>query len=340
MSTTETTHGEIRRPCAKEVSPKVWLVISSYQNDRDVIRILDHVHSLATQVLEHILIVDSHSTGAIPAHLSEHGWQHVTYRSYDHNLGSGGNLCERLRLAAEGGADYAYAINHDGGFDPEVATTLLKAAVQLPDLGAAYPLSFLTSAGSYNVTGTRELPLPSRLVSSPPSDALIDVFWSSSNGALYSMTPVRKGLLPWPVMWMGWEDLEYGWRLSDNGYRQVIVRDAVYRDNYEYQQRWFSRMIDKPAWRTYYSFRNLFLAIRRSRNRPSFYAVAAYRALLECGLILLARDNKTRRLGRLSRGVIDGLTQDIARATEAWGETLQNTGRSLDLQASATEQPQ
>src|SRR5579863_3762747 len=261
-------------------SCRVWLVISSYQNDEDVIRILDQVQSFGGDLFERILVMDSQGTGTIPSLLADRGWDQVIYMSYHHNLGSGANLCERLRIAAEGGADYAYALNHDGNFDPQVLGALLNAAKPLENLGAAYPLGYLITTKRFNLTGTRELPLPAKLVASPPPDSLIDVFWSSSNGALYSTAPARRGILPWSAMWMGWEDLEYGWRLSDYGYRQVIVRDAIYSDNYEYKQTWLAKTIDKPAWRTYYNFRNLILAVRRSRNHPLFYAVVIYRALL------------------------------------------------------------
>jgi GT2 family glycosyltransferase len=293
------------RPC------RVWLVISSHQNDDDVMRILDQVQSLGRDVFERILVVDSQGTGTIPLLLAERGWGRVIYRSYPHNLGSGANLCERLRIAAEGGADYAYALNHDGNFAPEVIRALLEAARPLENLGAAYPLGYMTTAGRFNLTGIRELPLPAKLVESPPPDPLIDVFWSSSNGALYSTAPAKRGILPWSAMWMGWEDLEYGWRLSDNGYRQVIVRNAIYSDNYEYKQTWLVKTIDKPAWRTYYNFRNLILAVRRSRNRPLYYAVVIYRILLELALIVLVRDFKFSRVRSACRGVWDGLRERV-----------------------------
>jgi len=303
--------------CHGGATAKVWLVISSYRNDDDVMRILEEVKASEPSIFDRTLVVDWDGTGVIPEFLIERGWDDVIYRSYDQNLGSGANLCERLRAAAEGGARYAYALNHDGSFDPRVVLALLRAAESVENLGAAYPLSFLTSTGSYNLTGIRELPLPAKLVSSPPTNRLLDAFWSSSNGALYSMAPVKQGIVPWSALWMGWEDLEYGWRMADHGYRQVIVCDAIYRDNYEYKQTWLTKTIDKPAWRTYFNIRNLIFAIRRSRNRPLYYAVAAYRAALECGLIILARGEKTSRLRGLCLGAIDGLTGRMSTFAEA-----------------------
>jgi GT2 family glycosyltransferase len=295
----------------------VWLVVSSYRNDAEVVALLDRVRPLVPGLFAHVLIVDSTGTGAIPQLLESQARCHITYSSYDTNLGSGANLCERLRLAAEAGADYAYAVNHDGNVDPDVVSTLLKVANSAGNLGAVYPLGLMTKARLYNLTGTRELPLPAKFVSSPPSAPLIDVFWSSSNGALYSLKPARQGILPWPAMWMGWEDLEYGWRLADQGYRQVMVSSAIYRDDHEYVQTWVGKTVDKPAWRTYYCFRNLLLAIRRSRNRPLYYAVLAYRVAIECGLIFLVRSGKWKRLRELVAGVAAGLTASLDENSES-----------------------
>lgn len=323
---------------SKEPSCRVWLAISSYWNDADVIRILEQVQSSGSNIFERILVVDSEGNRAVPSVIAGRGWHDVIYRSYPENLGSGANLRERLRIAAEAGADFVYALNHDGNFDLEVLRTLLNAAQPLENLGAAYPIAYLTAAGRYNLTGTRELPLPAKLVESPPAEAFMDAFWSSSNGALYSTTPAKHGILPWSAMWMGWEDMEYGWRLADHGYRQIIVRDAIYRDNYEYQETWLRKTIDKPAWRTYYNFRNLILAVRRSRNRPLYYAVVAYRTVLEIGLILLIRNQKFARLRSLCQGVAAGVSQTLVVDDSTRDKSLGNQLHPANLRRSSENQ--
>ena len=285
----------------------VWLVISSYRNDEDVARILEQVHASPAQVFEKILVVDSEGTGAIPALVASRGWTRVTYRSFDQNLGSGANLRERLRMAAEGGADYAYAVNHDGYVDTAVVAALLRAAESIGNLGAAYPLCHLVNANRYDVTGLRDLPLPAKLSRRAPNGPLVDVFWGRSNGVLYALAPARQGILPWDAMWMAYEDLEYGWRLHDHGYRQVIVCDAVFHDAYEYRATPLGYVISKPTWRTYYNMRNLILAIRRTRNRPLYHFTGAFRFILEFFVIILVREDKWRRLRMLCAGAIDGI---------------------------------
>lgn len=285
----------------------VWLVISSYRNDADILRILEQVHASPRVVFDRILVIDSEGTGVIPRALESRGWHRVIYRSYEHNLGSGANLRERLRIAAEEGADYAYAVNHDGYVDVAVVSCLLQAAGSIANLGAAYPLCHLVRAGRFDVTGTRELPWPAKLARTAPKGPWVDVFWGRSNGVLYALAPTKQGILPWDAMWMAYEDLEYGWRLHDHGYRQVMVCDAVFHDDYEYRATPIGYVIHKPAWRTYYNMRNLILAIRRNRSRPGYYAIAAFRFFLECGVILLLRESKWDRFRMLCAGAMDGL---------------------------------
>jgi GT2 family glycosyltransferase len=118
----------------------VWLAIASDRNDEGVLRILEQVQASGDGVFDRVRIVDSQGTVTIPRILAERGWSNATSRSYERDLGSSANLRERLRHAAEGGADYAWAVNHDGGFDAGVVQALVKAARSLDDLGAAYPL--------------------------------------------------------------------------------------------------------------------------------------------------------------------------------------------------------
>lgn len=291
--------------------PVVWLVVSSFRNDHEIATTLHEVRSLPVRLFDRILIVDSLGTGEVPALIARLGIQDVTYRSYNRNLGSAGNLAERLRLAADGGADFAYALNHDGRVQSDVLLCLLKHAIRLHRVGAVYPIAYLSRAAAYNLTGTCELPLAARLVGQKPQCELMDVHWSSSNGALYALEPVRSGLLPRPELWMGWEDLEYGWQLGDHGYRQVIACDTQFEDNYEYERRDTPAgsycIVRKPAWTTYYVSRNLILITRWTRPGLKFTLIAAARLVLEWFLILFFRCNKRARLSYLARGIIDGL---------------------------------
>ena len=299
------------KPNATLKVPIVWLAISSFRNDPEIARKLEDVQRLPQHPFDHILVVDSMGTGAIPALIEKLGWSDVTYRSYDRNLGAAGNLRERLRIAAEAGADFVYALNHDGPLLPDVIHRLLDHALRLNRVGAVYPLSYLTGAGAYNITGSRKVPLPAKLVRERPSPDSIEAFWSSCNGALYSTEPASCGILPDSGLWHGWEDLDYGLRLNSQGYSQVIACNAIFEDNYEYARistpTGHYRVVDKPAWITYYMIRNLILIARWARPFLVFPGVVAMRVVLECLVILFFRPDKRRRFRYLTRGVIDGL---------------------------------
>lgn len=285
---------------------KIWLVISSFHNDDAVIGLIEQAHSVAGEIFERILVVDSQGTGELPRAIRQRAWRNVEYRSFEENLGSGANLAQRLRIAAEAGAEFVYAVNHDGEINAEVIRNLLAVARERTKLGAAYPLGYFMDIDRYNVTGTRELPFPAKLVKQRPEQRFIPVSWSSSNGALYSLKPAREGILPWEAMWMGWEDLEYGWQLQDSGYEQVIVTSALYRDNQEYDPSAIGNIWSKPDWRNYYFSRNLVLAVSRRRNTPTFHLTVLFRILREALITLLIRDRKSSRLRLLLAGAVDG----------------------------------
>lgn len=291
--------------------PKTCLTISSFRFDDSVAALLEEAAPLVPRVFSEIIVVDSLGTGRIPELIRERGWSFVTYHSESVNLGSAGNLARRLELAAATDADYAYALNHDGRVREDTVTALASAAARIERLGAAYPLRVLSNQdGRYDVTGAFRLLMPRRTRREPPEDELMDVYWGSSNGTLYALDPIRSGLKPWADLWMGWEDLGYGWLLFSHGYRQVIVRDAVFHDTYEFrglgehQSLYVSR---KPSWYAYYGTRNLILIGRRLRPAWDVGASFGCRIALECGTTALFRPEKRKRFELIARGIWDGL---------------------------------
>jgi GT2 family glycosyltransferase len=259
-----------------------------------------------------VIVVDSLGTGAIANLVASEGWSHVSYHSADVNLGSAGNLAKRLELAAETGCKYVYALNHDGHLDAAVLRELIRAADELPRAGAAYPHRYLEQAGRFDSAGRHSpIPLPAFRRSAEASSEPYPVFWSSSNGALYALEPVRRGLLPWADLWMGWEDLGYGWLLHTHGYAQIVVPRAAWRDDYEYRtHRLLGRTVritDKAPWYAYYQGRNLLLIARRLRRPARDYAALTANLLLEVGVTALFRDQKALRYRLFASGIADAL---------------------------------
>ncbi len=295
------------------LAARVVLAISAYRSDDAVLGLLAQVctgPSVAPFVA--VLVLDSLGSGAIPAAILARGWTGVRYRSAAANLGSAGNLAERLRWAAELEADFVYALNHDGSLDVVALRALVSEAVRTPKIGAAYPLRRrLGRDGRYDLTGRRAFPLRHEGSSTVPPGSSFPVRWGSSNGTLYALAPVRAGVVPMAELWMGWEDLAYGWALTRAGYAQICVTGARFDDPYEYAARRVgpvrATLTDKPSWYAYYFSRNLILAARRQRPPLRVRAALVARIAAEVGVTVVARPQKRVRLRLLAQGVWDGL---------------------------------
>jgi hypothetical protein len=297
---------------ADNAAPRVVLAISSFRNDDDILRLLKTAEGLCPSVFAHVLVVDSIGTGRLPAVIKERGWAFARYEAAASNLGSAGNLTRRLQLAADSGADFVYCLNHDGILDPDVVCSLVRHAARMDRVGAVYPLRRITRyGGRYDLTGVQRVPRPFSGQPVPPAAPATDVYWSSSNGALYALEPVRDGLHPWADLWMGWEDLGYGLLLHQHGYRQVVLTEAVIEDNYEYRAEALGpmrvRVSDKPLWYTYYRIRNLILVTRRVKAGPAVRCGMALRVVLDFVPTVVLRSNRRKRFGLYLRGFVDGL---------------------------------
>jgi GT2 family glycosyltransferase len=284
--------------------------VSSFRSD-DAARRLVEAGLAAGSPFERILVVDSLGGDTLATELSDHPSGRVTVFSADENLGSAGNLAKRLELAAAAGFDYAYAVNHDGEIDFGTVRELVRFADTRPRLGAAYPLRWLVRRGRYDLTGVESSPLPMRGPEFLNTDSPLPVTWSSSNGALYSLAPVRAGLLPWADLWMGWEDMGYGGLLCRHGWEQYVVPTARVEDDYEYSpHRFLGRTLhltEKPPWYAYYQVRNLILVTRRNKRPRRDRAVVALRVAQELALTTAFRANKRLRYKLLASGLVDGL---------------------------------
>lgn len=253
------------RHAAGEPASSINLVvaISAYKSDSDVIRLVTELYRGGYEFSSVVVVCsDGGDTLSASPELGEFDTCHVL--PFASNLGSAGNLYQRFKAAAELGGDYMLALNHDARIDRCMFEALVAQAVNVRGrIGALYPLRFNPGRNQYDLTGVGGFPFRLRGSTQPTDVGLIDVTWSSSNGALYALAPYREGIAPDPRLWMGWEDYLYGLQLRQAGYRQCIVGNARAIDDYEYKTvAWFGRNItvsDKPVWYCYYGARNMAL---------------------------------------------------------------------------------
>jgi GT2 family glycosyltransferase len=291
--------------------PRVGLAISAFRSDAAIEALLRSAKAMPAGLFESIWVVDSLGSGVIPQLIAREGWGDVQYVNSPTNLGSAGNLAERLRLGSEAALDFVYTVNHDGELVAEAVEALITFARARPNLGAAYPLRrHANRNGLFDLTGTSRFPRPFLGSKTRPQEPAVKTFWASSNGALYACAPLRAGLTPFADFWMGWEDLAYGWCLDDAGYEQWIVTAAEFVDNYEATTTGVGPFVvslsDKPTWYSYYVARNLMLTASRTRRSPAVRGALVARIAAECLAASTVRGRRSVRLGLLLRGIFDG----------------------------------
>ena len=289
------------------------VAISSYKSDADALRLVTELHD-GDYEFSRAIVVCSDGGRELSSAVKDAGYDNCEVLAFDTNLGSAGNLYERFKAAAAHGGEFMLALNHDAKVTPEMFRALVAQAQKPHDrIGAFYPLRYTPGKRQYDLTGVGGFPFKFRGSTQLPESEVIDVQWSSSNGALYALAPFREGIVPDASLWMGWEDYLYGLQLQDAGYRQCIVTGACATDDYEYKTvTWFGRKItlsDKPLWYCYYGPRNLALVCLHRRRSPTMAFDLLRWALWFPAQILLSRTGAARwgGLGYYLTGLAHGV---------------------------------
>lgn len=299
---------------------KIAISISSFKSSVEAMSLVSKVIEENWQC-EYILVVDSLGVGAFEDFISANNFSdRVFYFNSDVNLGSAGNLSKRLVWAAELGVDFVLALNHDAEVTQAIYLALIDKVNTCPKMGALYPLRYLKGKEIYDLSGRDVFSITASGTKLKPADEMIEVFWSSSNGALYATKPLRgiSKICPDATLWMGWEDYLYGLQLKNAGYRQWIVSSAETVDSYEYKAVDFSPagkvIADKPMWYSYYDARNLILIAFHRLHSPILAAFMCIRVLL--GLLLIAfkfKDNKKMAFSFCLNGIKDGFKNNSGK---------------------------
>lgn len=305
---TQDTHARLAR---------VVIGIAAFRSDDQILALLGKVFAHGAPQFAGVVVVDSLSDGRLAKEIAAQGWR-VTYENADYNLGAAGNLERRLRLAAALDADWCFAINHDGSFDPPMISALAARGSVLANVGAMFPRRVLLDRGNSSfrpITAFFGTATHMPAHEQPTGD--VAVAWDSSNGALYALAPVRKGVRVPTELWHGWEDLAYSWELDRAGWKQYRCEDVLYLDDYEYQRvallgRAF-HIARKPPWYAYYLIRNLMLTARHTRAGWTGRLFIANRIAREIAFTVLFRTEKLKRLATLGRGFLDGMAGRTGR---------------------------
>lgn len=289
---------------------KIAVAISSFKSNDSVARL---VHKILDEAWEfnYLLVVDSLGDGLLEKIDFK---KNILYYNSSTNLGSAGNLAKRFEWACELGMDFILALNHDADISIKNYEELVNKAKETTNAGAFYPLRYLTGKGIYDLSGKSKYVISATGRSTKPAQDLVEVVWSSSNGALYSMEPLRKNkfISPDATLWMGWEDYCYGLLLMRHGYKQYIVTTAESLDNYEYKEistKFLKKIVaDKPMWYGYYDCRNMIIIALHRLKSPSLAVFMISRSIFVLFLLLLKFErNKKKSLSCAISGIVDGI---------------------------------
>jgi hypothetical protein len=296
-------------PRSARGSLSLVLAVASYGGDPEVLRVMAEVHRPKfAGMFTAMAVVDSGppSTCSRLRIYLERQYPNVEYHHYTRNLGSAGNLVERIRWAQATGGQFLLAVNADGHVDADNVHRMLSFVAARPP-AAIFP-TYVMPGALIDGSGRRPIPvLPSRRsVKQVRGRRVQPVSWGSSNGAIYrldAMTSVDLDRLA--SLWYGWEDLALGLALREANERQFRCLNAQQPSPNDLRPlAWGSAMVsDKPPWTTYYTVRNLTLI---ARWYPRYVPLVALRVVREFIMIAIRPDRRERlRTGVL--GLRDGL---------------------------------
>ena len=292
--------------------PRVAIAISAFRSDAAVIALIERIREEEIQY-DWLFVVDSCGSGVLRTRIEQWNEARIGYHGSDQNLGSAGNLGRRFEIAMQLGADAMLALNHDAAFSRVEYEALHEAMATSADIGAVYPMRYELGRGRFDISGTRRFPWKFHGTAEIAAGSMLPAYWGSSNGALYSLEPARRGLVPDQTLWMGWEDYAYGIDLHAAGWSQYLVERARKDDTYEYCDRRFMGInvttADKPAWYFFYGIRNLTLLHLHSRRSLRGLAFLALWAPVYAARIVLfpARAGLLQSISYFAAGLFHGL---------------------------------
>lgn len=231
------------------------------------------------------IMIDDHSPDD-SGDIVRQRWPWVEVTRLERNLGFAGANNVGMRKALDWGADYVYLLNQD----TEVASDFLVEAVRLaeaePDAGSVQSLLLLhPDRELVNSWGNAihflgfGYSLGYRRPRSEVGEEPRTIIYPSGAAVLLRAAALRQVGLFDEALFMYHEDLDLGWRLRLNGWKNRLAPRSVVWHKYE-----FSRSISK----FYFMERNRYLVLFQNLRLWSILVLAPWLVLSEFGLFLLA----------------------------------------------------
>ena len=293
-------------------------------NDADIIdRTIASVRA-QTRRVDEILLVDN---GSRDDTLAQPLVEQTTVLRHPENLGTSGAVHSGIQYALDRGYDWVWLFDADSNPAPDALERLLGLLDTLPE-GERQRIGFLgcvhynvdDNIARYGAVFTKNGFGAVEPAVGPFTPCHANI-WS---GCLYNLAAVRTIGLPNLDYVLDWGENEYGYRLSQAGYRNLICHDAVLHHNIRGRTslravmvRFAGMMfvfIEFPAIRCYYTVRNTFyFALYEAKEgRLRLLADQGWDMLRLTLKFLMRPKNHGAQIRACLRGLWHGVTGNIA----------------------------
>jgi len=283
-----------------EQYPKVVIIYLSFNSEvylDDVISSLERI-SYPKEKIEFVIVDNPHpqhgsSVRALQEKflpLSGVSIPHVTILPQNENLGFAAGNNAGIKWAMERGFDYIYFHNNDGFMAADCLTRLVEAMEKDRQIGAAQSLLLLypetnlvNSAGNaFHYLGFGYC-AGFRKKKEDLKIGPVEEVGYASGASMIMRVPLLKEYGLWEEdFFLYHEDLEYSLRMKAEGFKTVIVKEAVFYHKYA-----FSRNQQK----FYFMERNRYAVMLMYFKWPTLILLLPMELIMELGLIVFAAMN-------------------------------------------------
>jgi len=238
-----------------------------------------------TRVPDLILVVDNGSDSDCRETLQQLATtENVELRFLPENLGYAAGNNFGIRIALDKGCDWILVLNNDLTVMTDTASRLLSAAQRIDNVGLVSP-TICSPRGEILFSGERFSWLLGGPRRNNGADILPGVALSPvASGACFLASReifTRVGLLP-EEYFLLWEDIEYSFRVSLAGFKNICVRNAraIHRAS--------STIGRATPLRTYFSMRNRLVFASRILNPLHFFLFSLHYLLVQAPITMAA----------------------------------------------------
>lgn len=222
------------QPDTTETQPTIFALVVTFNRSAHLVKCLEALSRQTTPIAK-IVVVDNASTDGTEALMAgilvKNGG--IEYLRLPTNTGGSGGFFKGMEYLSERDFDFAWIMDDDVAAEEDCLETLLKHCSEydiLQPVRRYYDNSFVVSEPlSMNLTNPF-LPLKRGIITNPDTlDEVTEIAAVPFEGPLISKAALKETGLPEYGYFIIADDTEYSIRLSSQGFRMGLVKNAVLR---------------------------------------------------------------------------------------------------------------